>query len=222
MGHHKEGIQLGKEGLEIFERLGDATEQAQCLINLTRPLHHDGQLDAAEEAASRAIGLISENGDQYLVAGSHYVLGNIYRSRGKLEKAVHHFEVSLRIVSSFNWRSELFLIHHDLAVLFSMAGKFGDAQAHIERAKPHMIDNAYFLAFVIGLQARLWHRQGRFEEANSEALRAADIFEKLGAAQNLERYNRFLQEIEETMRTPIASNFDGEVPKIVLLPTSTD
>jgi hypothetical protein len=37
------------------------------------------------------------------------------------------------------------------------------------------------------LQAWVWYNQHRLEEARSEALRAADIYEKLGAAKDVER-----------------------------------
>jgi len=62
MGIHKEGIQLGKEALEVFDRLGDAAAQAKCLKDLAWLLYSDKQLDAAVEAASCMIDLIPENG----------------------------------------------------------------------------------------------------------------------------------------------------------------
>ena len=64
---HKEGIQQAKEASEIFERVGSAVEQAGCLLDLARALYSDRQLDAAKEAASRAIGLIPEKGEQLQV-----------------------------------------------------------------------------------------------------------------------------------------------------------
>jgi len=55
------------------------------------------QLDAAEEAASRAIDLCSEIDKQYQVCKSHHVLGEIYRSKGDTERSTHRFEVALGI-----------------------------------------------------------------------------------------------------------------------------
>ena len=59
MGLPKEGIRQAKEALDIFERLGDTMEQADCLTALAVSLELDNQLDAAEEAASRAVDPIS-------------------------------------------------------------------------------------------------------------------------------------------------------------------
>lgn len=45
------------------------------------------------------------------------------------------------------------------------------------------------------LQAVFWHKQYRFEDARFEALRAVDIFEKLGAADAVEGVSELLQQI---------------------------
>ena len=60
MGLCKEGTQQAKEASGIFERLGDAVGQAGCLINLAHLLRKDGQLDAAEETASRGINILPQ------------------------------------------------------------------------------------------------------------------------------------------------------------------
>jgi len=205
MGLYKEGIPQAKEALEIFERLGDTVEQVQCLKYLASLLYYDKQLDAAEEAASHAIDLIPEKGHQSLVCESHRVLGEIYYSKGEREKAIHHFEVALWIASSFNWRDRLFWIYYALAGLFLDEDRLDDAHTHIEQAKSHMANNAYYLGAVMKMQVTVWCKQGRPEEARSEALRAADIFEKLGAAQDLENCRGFLRWIEGEMNNPVAS-----------------
>jgi len=170
--------------------------QAQCLENFASSLRDDNQLDAAEEAMLRAIALLPEKGQEYRVCESHRTLGKIYRSKGEIGKAIRHFEVALGIASSFNWHGRLFWIHYKLAELFRDQGRFDDTQAHLERAKLHAADNAYNLSRAMELQAWAWYKQGRPEEARTEALGAADVCEALGAASDVERCRNLLRKIE--------------------------
>jgi len=202
MGNYKEGIELAKEALEICERLGIATGKAHCLYSLAQLLYEDKQLDAAEEAASRAINL-QEQGDQFLVCQSHRILGNIYHSKGEQEKAIYHFEAALEIASSFNWHNELCWVRYSLARLSFGQGKFDAAHAHVELAKSYAVDNPYSLGRTMGLQADFWYRQHRFKAAKPEALRAAEVYEKLGAARDLEWCRELLQRIEQKMENSV-------------------
>ena len=54
------------------------------------------------------------------------------------------------------------------------------------------------------LQARVWYKQHRPEVARSEALRAAQVHEKLGAVED-EECRKLLRDIEKELRTPAAS-----------------
>ena len=62
LGLRKEGIRQAKEVLEILERLGHGVGQAGCLLDLAELFLGDQQLDAAEDAALRAIGLREKGG----------------------------------------------------------------------------------------------------------------------------------------------------------------
>jgi len=193
LGRHWEGIQRAKEGLEVYEQLGDTVGQAECLKTLAWSLHGDGQLDAAEETASRAIDLLPGKGNQFLVCRCYRVLGIIYRDKNETEKAIHHYETALRIATSFGWSGQLFRIRYSLAWLFFNQHKFNDANTHIEQTKSHTVGNAFYLGRAMELQARIWVGQCKFEQARSEALRAVEIFEKHGAAPvDLERCRRLL------------------------------
>jgi tetratricopeptide (TPR) repeat protein len=197
MDLHDEGIHQAKEALEICGRLGNTAEQAHSLIYLALLLCKDQQLDLAEEAAFRAINLLPEKGKQYLVCGSHRLLGYIYQSKGETERAIHHDEVALGIASSFDWRDHLFWVHYKLAGLFRNEGRLEDAQAHVERAKSHTVNSTYYLGYAMEEQASLWYGQHRLGEARSEALRAADVYEKLGAVKGVEECRKLLRWIEE-------------------------
>ena len=197
LGLYEEGIQQIKEALEIYERTGETTNQGESLLLFAQLLCEDGQLDAAEEAASRAVDLLSEKGEEYRVCFSHRVLGDIYCSKGEREKAIHHFETALAIASPFNWSKALFSIHFALARLFLDEGQFTDAHDHIKRAKSHAVDDIFHLGCAILLQAGIWYQEPRLEEAKSGALQALEIFEQLGAQGYVEGCTTLLQNIEQ-------------------------
>jgi len=210
-GLPKEGVRQAKEASEICERLGKPVNQADCSICLAWALRDDEQLDAAEEAATRAIDLLPEQGPQSKVSVSHRALGNIYRSKGETEKAIHHLEIAFGVASSLNWPYELFWIHLSLARVYSGDGRFDDAHTHVQHAKSHAVNNPYLLAAASWLQARLWYKQHRPEQAKYEALQALDMFEKLGAANDAEGARIFLREID----TGGIGLPNGELPETV-------
>ena len=197
LGLYEEGIQRVTEALEISERLGNTLEQASCLMSLALLLYEDEQLDAAEEAGSRAIHFLAKEGEEFLVCQSHRVLGYIYHSKGERSKAIYHFEVALGIASPLSWHNQLFWIHCALAEMVLDEDKFGEAQAHIEQAKSHTEGDAYCLGWAMKTQALISYRRGRLEDAASEALQVLETFEKLGASERaVEECRELLREIE--------------------------
>ena len=197
---YEEGIPQAKEAPRIFQRLGHVVEQADSMINLASLLCSDRQLDAAEEVGSRAIDLLPEKGEELRVCTTHRVLGEVYQSKGEAKKAVHHFEIALGIAYSLNVAEELFWVNYSLSWAFSEQSKFEDAQTHVDHAKSHAVNNTYLLTRAMDQQAWVWCGQRRFEDAKSEALRALDAFEKLGAARDGERTRRLLHWIEARRR----------------------
>ena len=197
LGFYKEGIQQAKEGLEIYQRLGGVIAQAGCLNYLARLLLADNQLDAAKDAASRAINLIPEDGDKHLLCQTHRFLGHIYYSKKEKEKAIHHYKTALEIASRFGWEDELCWIYFLLARLFLGEENYSEAQDHLEQARLHTTENRYSLGRVKEMQAAIWYQQDRFEEARFEALSAIEIFEELGAAEDADRSRDLLRKTEE-------------------------
>ena len=218
MGLYDEGVQQAREGLEICERLGDAVGQARCLIELAWLFQMQEQLDAAEETASRAIDLLPETGAEYRVCSSHQILGLIYRSKGETEKAVHHLEVALAIASSFDWHSLMSEIHSLLAVLSLGQGRLDSAHVHAECAKLHAVNDPYYLSKTTMLRARVLWEQGKLEEAKSEALRAAKIFEKLGSSWGTNVCGKILEAIQKRQDELAASGQLGEFLHAMPLP----
>ena len=196
LGLLQEGIQQVKESLEIYKRLGDAEGQADCLVRLAFLLVDDEKFDAAEEAASTAIDLIPGEGNQFAICESHRILGDTYRSKGEAEKAIHHYNVALEAASSFDWHDQLFWAHYALAGLSRNQGRFDESHTHLEHAKSHAVDDAYRMGRAVNLQARVWLKQCRFEEARLEAQRAREIYEKIGAVKDAEDCRELIQVIQ--------------------------
>ena len=196
LGLCEEGIRQAKEALEIYKRLNDRPRQAQSWQRLASLLTNDGRLDAAEDAVSQALNLLPGEGDQFGVCKCHRLLGSIYLSKGETKKAINRFETALGMASSFNWDNEQFWNHLSLAWLFLGEGRFDDAHAHVERAKSHAINDTYNLGRAMELQAIVWCKECRFEDAKSEALRSADVYAKLGVVKDLERCKALLQDME--------------------------
>ena len=198
----KEGIEQAREATEINRRLGDTMRQVSCQVKLAFLLRSDGQLDGAEEAALRAINLIGEQGSRYQLCKSHRVLGQVYQSKGETDKAISHFETALEIATPSDWHSILFWTHESLAQLFCDDGRFEDAQAHVEHAYSNTANSSYNLGRATETQASIWHREHRLEEARSGALRAINIYEKLGAVRDLERCRETVRNIQRELNTP--------------------
>ena len=92
LGLHEEGIQRAKEALEIHERRGEAEGQAQSSNQLAWLFFDTKQLDAAEIVASRAVNLVTEEGQEFCLCQLHHILGKIYSFKGEKTKAIHHLE----------------------------------------------------------------------------------------------------------------------------------
>ena len=197
LGLYEEGVERAKEALGIHERLGDVRGQGQSLQQLAWMLYSTKQFDAAEEAALRVIDLLSDEANKFLVCYCYYLLGGVYRSKGETEKAIEHLETAIRIASNFNWSHHLFWSNFSLAWLLYHEKRFEDAHVHVERAKLHATNDPYRLGFAMELQACLWYSERKFEEAKSEALRAAEVFEGIRATKNVERCKYILRRIEE-------------------------
>ena len=218
LGLYKEGIGQVEEAFKMFEQLGNTKEQAICLGNLTWLLLGDGQLDAAEGNISRKTKLLQEKGQEFHLCDAHRLLGEIYRSKEEAGKSVHNYEMALTIASPFNWQTELFWIHHAMAELFHDQGEFDDANAHIKQAKSHTANDAYYQGHGMEMQAQIWDRQHRLEEARSEALGTLEIYERVGAVQDGEHCRGLLWCVENAMGTQHSGKFDSDGEFLILTP----
>ena len=200
LGFFEEGIGEAREALEIYERIGNTVWQGECLNKLTWLLLDDKQLDAAENAATRAIDLLPEE-EEFLIVQLHRGLGKIHYSQGRKEEALRHFNIALGIASPRNWDDQQFWIRFDMAQLFQGERDYDNANAQIERARSHTAHDIYKLGRIMKLQAEVWYSQQRIGAAKSEAVHALENFEKIGAARDAEFCRTLLEVVERAIES---------------------
>ncbi|KAF9780491.1 hypothetical protein BJ322DRAFT_295993 [Thelephora terrestris] len=216
LGIYEEGIQQAKEALEMFQRLGNVKEQLNCLTSLAVLFLADNQLDAAEDTILHSFDLLllpTKKSQEYHLCQSHQLLGNVYNLKGEKEKALHHYKTALMIASPFSWQYQLFAIHWEMAHMFLHGGEFDDANAHIKQAKLHVADDLYKLGDGMKTQAQVWYKQHRLEDARSEVVDAYKIYERLGAAEEMDYCHQLFHMIEQAVEgssIPSGSDSDSE------------
>ena len=217
LGLYKEGICQMKEALEIYERTGATGSQANSLLKLSQLLIADDQLDAAEEAASRAVELLPERGEEFRVCQAHCVLGGISGSKREREKATYHYQTALGIATYFDWKDQLFWIRLALAKLFGNEGGFDDAHDYIQQARLYVESDSYHVGRAAIEQARIHYQRRELENTKSELLCALEIFERVGALQDVELCKALLREIEQQIAGQATSGDPSSIGEI--LPT---
>jgi len=195
-----EGIPQAKEASEMYENLNDTEGQENSLRCLALLLAKDGQVDAAEDAASRAIKLSS---DEPGLCQHHHALAHIYSARGEMEAAISHFKTALGIATSIDLWAIGASVLRCLVQTLLKGGRLDGAQVHLERLKSDGANNLFSLGLAAAVEVCVWRRQGRFEEAEAEVSRIFCLFEEVGApAEFLEFCQGFLREVEGKMNNP--------------------
>jgi len=200
LSYFTEGISRAKEALEIYENLGDRVGQVDCLHRLASSLVHDNQVDAAEEVVSRMINLSSDGPSQAQLYERHSILGHICEYRGEMDAAIDHIMKALGIASSlFSQDKQVWTLRYLLSLLLQ-EDRFDDAEVYVEQFKLRVANDPLNLGIAMQAQARIWHHQGRLEEARSELLRAIGLFEEIGVlADATETLKQMLHWTEEEM-----------------------
>ena len=204
----EEGILQAKEAVEIYGELDDKTGQARSLQTLALLLAKDGQVDAAEEAASRMVDLSPDEPSQSQLCQHYHTLAHIHDARGEIEVAIGQYKKSLEIASSLNHYDQVSLLRCFMVVLFGDR-RFDDAQVYLERLKSNGANDPPSLFLSAMIQAYVWGREGRFEEVRSEMSRVAHALEKVGASGYfVGDLDGIIEELKEDLNNPLSSDAD--------------
>ena len=212
LGFERRGVQQAEEALEVFGEFGDANGQLEALNILGFALCLSNEPDTTENVIFRAINLAPEQGQDYPLYVSHRYLGFICEWTGQKEKAIHHYEIALSIASHFKWHDQ-WRCHFGLAHLFLCGDELNKANTHVGQAKLHATNSALGLGLAMELQALIWGRQHKLEDARLEVSCALEIFERLGVASLAEECRDTLLRLNEPVTRHIVLPLGGCVSR---------
>ena len=203
LGLIEEGIQQAGEAMTISRQIGDIVGVIGCHIRLSSLFRRAERNDEADECESRLIELTNT-----LLASSylepmlrglvHDSLAQIYFNKRDMEQATSHAETALRI-GGITVRSNLFTRYHTMARIHMENGRFDDAEAQLEHARSLAAEDSSEHSRLVLLQAHLLVKQGKLEEARSEAPRALDLLQEHGAVDQVKEAEDLIQSIDEGM-----------------------
>lgn len=134
-GNHKEGQELLKVSASFFEALGDRSNLAITLSNLSETSLMVGDIDGAIEHADRALAIAVEIESPLARSTAHHRLGMANFIRGNYELSSEHLTAALEIATANNMKRNIAGLEVELARLHFCQGQLDNAAGHARRAQ---------------------------------------------------------------------------------------
>jgi tetratricopeptide (TPR) repeat protein len=198
-GARDEALTLYQLAVAAYQRIGDSRGLASTFHNMAITFRDLGRLDTADEYERRAIEFAREGGDDRLVAMARTGRAELSLRQGDpalaaagARRAAHDFAVLPEPVGEANALRLLGAAGLEL-------GQLDDAGAALDRALDLAVEHgsAVVEAEARASRAELAIAVGRAEEARPEALRAIEIFDRLGAAAERDALRRWLAGLDD-------------------------
>ena len=212
------------QSLKIREDIGDKAGQARTLLNIgSLFLDHD-DLDKALSYKQKAIVLYREIKDSSGLAAGLADVGVLLTKKGDYPAALSNLQESTRLYEK--WKDnqvELSQNLDDMGVIYEKQKSYKTALSYLEKALKlkKVVGYEYGVAYTLRLTARVQKEMGLNELASENALKALEIFIKIGnkyyiretslilteTFKNLKKFDRSLQyyELATTVQDSIFS-----------------
>ncbi|MFQ5947796.1 MAG: tetratricopeptide repeat protein [Acidimicrobiia bacterium] len=187
-GDLERGTSLLREGMGLYQELGDSRGDAEARLYLGIAARNLGDFERAVLSFEEALALYEGLGDAWGVAWCQWFLGSAARRRGDYARARSFIEQSL---ASFRELGDPFGIANCLALLGTLAGNRGDHERAVESHQESLSlfrqleDRAGIASALssLGLEARRRGDHAQAVELLGESLRLArDLKNRVGVA----------------------------------------
>ena len=113
----------GEESLQLFEEMGDATEQAHALIILGPGSHYEGDDQRGRRLIEKAIAITRRSGDRRQLAWATIALSGMILWQGKRDEALETAKQALGLAVELGEKSLMVFVSSILAVLAKDRGR---------------------------------------------------------------------------------------------------
>ena len=167
------GRERGDRSIEMAALMAKAP-----LYSIFTPLH-DSEL--SEQMLVQALEISQEIGDRAAQARLSWNLMLNYLFSKRLDPALEHGEVALRLARESTDREQLAYVLNDLCRLYTCRGEFDKAYVVILEARElwRSLDNEVMLADSFGSQAEAYFNAGEFDRSLHHSQQALQITEKI-------------------------------------------
>jgi predicted ATPase/DNA-binding SARP family transcriptional activator/Tfp pilus assembly protein PilF len=182
LGSYQQAKTALEQSLEIFERLGEQTEQVFCLINLADVIRSQGKYGEAAQLAQESLVLSRQIENPWGMARSLFLLGLVRYRTGDVDQAQALLEESLAIGrESGNTRLTMPPLN-TLGDIACHRGDYAKARVVFEECLTlsRELDDRYSVAVHLNNLGTVLHVVGRYEEAKPYYQESLGICHKIG------------------------------------------
>ena len=193
-GRLERAVELYHEALDVGEHAADPSARAQVLCNLSGALGRLGREDEAAEKLYRSVELSEEYGPAYARLVALYMLAELYRRRGDVQKATQFYGEAMGTAEAARGVDVLGYSLIGMGQMLVEAGDLAAGKVHLEHAQalveqahgqvPFRIHTDVALAGVAIAEARLSEATSLLESAEKLATSSGQRHELGSIAQS--------------------------------------
>jgi adenylate cyclase len=187
----KEGLEYGKQSLELAKRIGYENGFATSHNRIGGNQFAMGDLEQALQSISKAMELNEQFGNKDKLSDNYANIGNIYYNLSNYTKALSYYQESLHLDEKLDNKSGIAANYGSVGNVYSNLSNFQNAEKYYTKALEmyELSDNMRGKATILGNIGSVYHQQGKYEKSLEYYYKSLELWQlfgnKMGIATNL-------------------------------------
>jgi predicted ATPase/DNA-binding CsgD family transcriptional regulator len=181
-GDYAEAIHIGEMVLSRSSTWNDQWNRMQALYILAGASLAKGDFQLARQQATKALNILRDGDENWMIAYVHIQLGNIARALGNYEEARQHYEASYAVREAYDDREVMALTLNQLGMVAYLQRDYRQALRHYEQSHRIYLD--------------IGDRGGLGTALNGQGMVAFAVGDKVGASVFFRQAMKIAREIQ--------------------------